>query len=69
MFHFVKISAHPKFRTSDFASFGMNRLLSAFRGLMQPGFCAGFSTSALSAQASAMSPLRTAVSVVKPPNG
>jgi hypothetical protein len=47
----------------------MNRLLSAFRGLMLPGVRASFATSSSSVQVSATNPLRTAVSSVKPPNG
>jgi hypothetical protein len=47
----------------------MNRLLSAFRGLVLPVCRASFATSTSSAQVSATAPLRTAVSVVQPPNG
>ena len=47
----------------------MNRLLSAFRGLMLPCGRARFATSSASAQVAVAAPLRTAVSAVKPPNG
>ena len=52
-----------------FSQSGMNRLLSAFRCLVPPGVRAGFATSAPSAQVSSTATLRTAVSLVKPPNG